>query len=92
MPLTSVCWTPVSGWPRWASLSGSLLTFLTKHVFVLPSGRYFPCGILLIFTLVSDRFLQKMRLFARMSQRKVDDKVRSRLHFSSKGSRSIVLL
>ena len=81
------------GWPWWGRRGGSsLTTFLSKRVLVvLPSGRYFPYGILLIFSLDSDRFLQKMRLFAKMLQRKVDDKVRSRLRFFPKVSRSIVL-
>ena len=71
------------GWPWWGRRGGSsLTTFLSKRILVvLPSGRYFPYGILLIFSLDSDRFLQKMRLFAKMLQRKVDDKVRSHLRF-----------
>ena len=64
-PLSSGYW--VSGWPWWGRQGGSsLTTFLSKRVLVLPSGRYFPYGILLIFSLDSDHFLQKMRLFAKM--------------------------
>lgn len=91
VPVCSGSW--VSGWLWWGRWGGSSwTTFPSKCILVvLPPGRYFPYGILLIFSLDSDRFLQKMSLFAKMSQRKVDDKVRSCLRFFPKGSRSIIL-
>ena len=92
LPGAFLFWVRGSGWPWWGHRGGSsLATFLSKRVLALPSGRYFPYGILLIFSLDSDHFLQKMSLFAKMSQRKVDDKVRNCLHFFPKGSRSIIL-
>jgi len=47
---------------------------LTKRIFVLPSGRYFPYGIVLIFILDVSCFLQKMTFLAEMLLTKVDDK------------------
>lgn len=44
-------------------------------MFVLLSARYFPSGILLLFSLDSNYLLQQMRLFAKMSQREADDKL-----------------
>lgn len=77
-------WTQTLSW-TWGPagrgagrLGGSLLTtFQTEPVFVSPSGRYFPYGIWRIFSLDSNHFLQKMRSFAKISQGKVGDKVRS---------------
>lgn len=43
-------------------------------MFILPSGRYFPHGIVLIFILALSCFLQKMTFLAKMLQTKVDDK------------------